>query len=1197
MADVKLLESQRLTDNSDGGGLMTSVEVIDGQVNNLFPDISRIDRTNGRVNLRKVFAKAHNADDDIFLGMHVIVAAPPLDDRVSGIAFSPGSWTDERSDAQDYIEGYLAEGPRSRMFVYDDQLSGQRSFIVTQRPDLPLPEVGEVYVLDDTTNGNRQFVRVTSIEHEVQVFTDTTGDFDLRVITLGISQPLQHTFNGGQPTRFSDPPSPTGVRFTTVADRARYYSVQPFAEDAEAGDLVIKLGSIFGQLVPSTQAEAPVVNADAGGGAQSMVAAAVAGFAQTYSISTTGTTTVTYLGFPITPGSLSIERDGGGWAREDDKVGNILDPGGRIVGAVEYETGKLSLFDLDGFPHTWGASSITFTSTPAAAVQKAVQTYQLPVNISTRGYVYIANVRPFPAPGTTTVSFMAFGKWYTLTDDGDGVLGGDAGVGVGTVNYATGAITVTLGALPDVDTSIMFAWSAVSELAIAVSDPDIQIPRVEHVLAEGNIAPGSLEITWTAGTLKTATDDGDGNITGDATGYVRYGSGQIAWRPTVLPDPSTVYQIEYEAGDTHQEIFTPSLSGATITVTVAEAPVEPKSILLQYQLANGPASITVQMIDNGAGQLIDAAGNVVPSSVVNYTTGEITFDPDYNLLGYYNVITYEQLDQQVLPEREEDPDVGFFLSAVRPTRWATGAATEGVWTFTNGQSVIVNYKEAGVADSPFSEEVEGPPVKVDFTPRTTNTILPGGLVFQFGGSLYVERAGSLYRAINHVTNAGLLAGTVDRTTGAATITSWVGGGAPSLTIRGLLTKLRELPLGAVTFRTPGAPVRPGSLSITAERASDGAIITATADVNGKIDTLAMHGSIDIRSGVVAVAFGRYVLDSSLTPDDKLEPWYDAANVDGDGYIWRPAEVNPGTVKFSAVIQTYLPLDPLILGLDPTRLPLDGRVPVFRAGNTVVIHDTQTFEMPDPLAADQVVALPRDALAAVELLDQDGELVDPELYTVDLEAGEVTMANPLDLSAYTEPLVARHRIEDMALATDVQINGLVTLAQPLTHDYTAENSLASSALVIGDAQARYGQMFEQQTWTNVWSDTLIGSVPPSGAQYNDSTYPLAVLNRDAITQRWRLQFTSSTAFNVIGETLGVIATGTTSADVAPLNPATGQPYFMLDKDGFGSGWASGNVIRFNTYGAGAPVWLARTILAGPPEVLDDGFKVQVRWDKD
>ena len=59
--DVKLFESQRLNDEEDGGGRATGTEVIDGNVNNLFQDISRIDRTIGDVALRKAYVGIYTA--------------------------------------------------------------------------------------------------------------------------------------------------------------------------------------------------------------------------------------------------------------------------------------------------------------------------------------------------------------------------------------------------------------------------------------------------------------------------------------------------------------------------------------------------------------------------------------------------------------------------------------------------------------------------------------------------------------------------------------------------------------------------------------------------------------------------------------------------------------------------------------------------------------------------------------------------------------------------------------------------------------------------------------------------------------------------------------------------------------------------------------------------------------------------------
>ncbi|MBN9454117.1 MAG: hypothetical protein J0I42_19440, partial [Bosea sp.] len=122
--------------------------------------------------------------------------------------------------------------------------------------------------------------------------------------------------------------------------------------------------------------------------------------------------------------------------------------------------------------------------------------------------------------------------------------------------------------------------------------------------------------------------------------------------------------------------------------------------------------------------------------------------------------------------------------------------------------------------------------------------------------------------------------------------------------------------------------------------------------------------------------------------------------------------------------------------------------------------------------------------------------------------------------------------------------------------------------------------DQAAWTGVWSDVLIGSAAPG--TFNDTDFPLVVANSDAITERWAIRFTNATAFEVIGETVGTIVTGSISADCAPVNPRTGRPYFTIPRAGWGSGWSTNNVVRFNTVGGLAPVWMVRTTLPGTPE---------------
>jgi len=164
----------------------------------------------------------------------------------------------------------------------------------------------------------------------------------------------------------------------------------------------------------------------------------------------------------------------------------------------------------------------------------------------------------------------------------------------------------------------------------------------------------------------------------------------------------------------------------------------------------------------------------------------------------------------------------------------------------------------------------------------------------------------------------------------------------------------------------------------------------------------------------------------------------------------------------------------------------------------------------------------------------------------------------------------------------------------SHDYPV-GSHVSSALVAGDLRAYVSNLFDQASWNGSFLDAIQGA--SATATYNDVLAPIVVTNAGAITERWAIQFTNATSFNVIGEHVGVIATGTTGSDIAPINPATGKPYFTLAAVGWGSGWATGNVLRFNTTGALFPVWVVRTIQQGPETVTNDAFTLLVRGDVD
>ncbi|MCY1529227.1 hypothetical protein D9M68_643610 [compost metagenome] len=187
---------------------------------------------------------------------------------------------------------------------------------------------------------------------------------------------------------------------------------------------------------------------------------------------------------------------------------------------------------------------------------------------------------------------------------------------------------------------------------------------------------------------------------------------------------------------------------------------------------------------------------------------------------------------------------------------------------------------------------------------------------------------------------------------------------------------------------------------------------------------------------------------------------------------------------------------------------------------------------------------------------------------------------------------------MTVCTEVQISGALGINSPCPWDLPSGQAYVSSAVVWGDLQARLFRWFTQKTWNSGapnWTDNPIGD--STTAQYNQLNYPPLVTNKGSIAGKWALVFTSASAFQVVEQQLGIVASGTTGADCAPINPANGAPYFTIKAAGWGAGWAAGNAVRFNTDACLGPLWICRTVLAGQGTVQDDTFQVQVRGDAD
>jgi hypothetical protein len=486
--DIKLVESAVMEDVPEGGGAPTDNVIVDGESNNIFPDISELDRAGGRVNLRKVHIHVQTPNRDTFMGANFIVAEPPDDPNVSITVFSTGETFDTREDAANFIEAYLVKGPVLPGYLLENHVAGQRSIQLFQRPGSPLPPVGRTLVLvanEDTPSEIVQYVRTTRVESVIGTYTELVGgslvDFQAEVVTCDISDALRENFPGSPPSRlFAVASGKTRVRDTTVADAGSYHGVVALASSGTIGDATVQVESVYTQLVPNARTEVSA---------------------------------------------------------------------------------------LDQRPAA--QRELTLAETPRlVTVGAAPHSKRIKIGQENRGFNFVDILRPFPAPNSVVVSFRALGSWYTMQDDGAGNL---TGTGVGTVNYDNGSIAVTFPSLPDVGSSIIYSWGEKSAYTNRSAAIGFRMPEVSWTVPHAPLDPGSVVVTWeSGGVLKTATDNGTGGFTGDATGSITYNSGFISLKPLAMIDAGGEFNTEYAYTSALTESFaglSPDAGGfATITL-------------------------------------------------------------------------------------------------------------------------------------------------------------------------------------------------------------------------------------------------------------------------------------------------------------------------------------------------------------------------------------------------------------------------------------------------------------------------------------------------------------------------------------------------------------------------------------------------------------------------------------------------------
>lgn len=1164
--DIKLLKSKVMADVPEGGGGPTGNVIEWGKSNQSFDDITEIDRAGGDVSIRQQFAAVQTGDTQQLMDANIIIDQPATDPNVS-VTIAACNFFAKRTEIATAIANYLIAGTEWNGLLLGNHVQGQGNVQIFHRVGTAAPPIGRTLVLvqdEGKPAEKRQFVRITRTDSVERTFTYMAGgtpvDYQAMVTTCELSSRLDFAFVGSEPNReFKRDANATMIRDTTVADAMQFYGASPMTAAYALGDTSrqVKVASIYTQLVPNSRTER--ANLDQRPAAMRSITLA------------TGPREVTV---PITP-----------------------------------------------------------------------HTYRFKVGQENRGYSWTTILRPFPSPGTLVISFMVLGSWYTCQDNGAGELVGDA---VGTINYANGSIAITLPALPDVGSAVLFQWGETTGF-VNRSSTLLQVRQPEYMLQlEHSPIPGTLQIEWeSAGVLKTATDT-VGVLAGDAAGEINYASGELLIKPvmTAWIDAQGEFSIRYQYATVITKNVTASPDAAGFATIALDSVPAAGSVMVQWVTArNVTASSGGSSTGASAGKasgkhmgaLASTGGNFVPtvrmygipngvsqqssysrSTVASSKTQELQYhtltDDAAGSFGSRGTINYagksltvKLIDLDSTTEGYQstyEGSIAFETATMNGGSTSNSAAQKGGESATVAVSeqvlaastVQVTYAESFASPLTAVQSWQPPAVSIDLCPYTSQYVVPGSVQFTWMGHTYQDVDGDLIRE-RTASNPGTVAGRMDYQAGIAYLADYLVTTTAALVLQSLWTTRKQWTAGNVFFRTPAAPVAVQGITLNLSDAQ-GNVLTLTPDLEGYFNTAQSRGRIDYQAGLTEIQFGAFVEAAALSDAERAEWWFDAADVGAvqAGKVWKPLPIDPTTLSFNSVTYVFLPLDADIIGMDPVRLPSDGRVPVYRNGYYVVMGHTAVLPAAT-LGAGQTIDCARTRLSRVWIVGADGKKIQTG-WSVDLDAGLLSIA---DVTGWDQPVRVHHRIEEMARVADVQINGTLTLTKTLSHHFPA-GSVVSSALYAGTIRSRVSHLFDQATIDAVsWSDALVGNQAP--AQYNDTAFPIEVTNAGALSERWLLKFTNTTTVEVIGEHVGNLGTFPIASDIAPVNPNTrtdthsGVPYFTVKAGGWGAGWAVGNGLRINTVGAMQPFACIRTVQPSEAVGTDYSFGLTVRGDVD
>ena len=1164
--DLLFYPSSLLTQDEEGGGDLVKTPLTDA-TSEVFDPTSSVQKVNGGFTARLVYPAVLTEGREKLLGSFCAISRVPDQENEDVLLFAGDYYGEKWKNAKNRIEAYSVPTIFSKYTLLGYATKVSKQIQCYCLPEEAEPVVGECYCF--VLRNNRQtleYFRVAAVSSEIRTFENGEDTFKKKVINITTTDILNNEWDGlDYPVRGKAQPT-TMIYETHISNASHYYGTAKITNDISKNDTKIKVDRIYGQLVPCTTTNtAHADNYPAANNFYIPLGRRLTNMQNNGDL---------YAPHGILPASY--------WQQGFYDNGNgqwIYIPNGFALD-IDYADGII--YKANNYKVEWSEAVLASN----AAYSTFINIDQ--TNQQTEWAIFL---NPYPARGSVHISWLSGGIWFDLSETGDRKLIDTYGNEKGQVSR-DGSVVFSCSDLPDAYSQIVIFWTP-EEFFKNFADGDLEatvsaesLNRSYILLSKDNeeraIVPNSITVI---DGNKQATDDGKGNLVGDFTGIVEYGSGCIQAQnltnanvritckryknPLQIKTISPILQGENFMFDCGNKIAKGSFSALLVVSGI-------KDVSQSINWSNTTSIPQYQNVQQmGRWQRVGSGFHRQMETVRKFTGYETQTNTGTNNYSW-------SANELQIMKLSDDGFGGLLLDGQKISGtidYLTGVVVSNLKT--TGLKVNLDHQLAAVGDAPLHTRhgrvlgtvnvsysydigiavasfVEGEATENDdFTISTgLNTFdLLGGKpkpcapifnswTFEINGKIYYENRGTIYQTYNVKTGLSDAVGEID---GAGFLTLNLDQPINQIKILSGVYVIGGLSSNFTCGRTVKAPVVPQSFNVRV--IVDGKLQTATADANGIISGDDLEGTIDYRTGFFMLSSG-----------DKI--------------------MRPETLKYNCSSYVYIPVNKNIIGLDTVRLRPDGKTPILRAGDTVLIYDRKIKDLGSAFTVGTVCDLGRTGLDRVAVRDAKGMRIPADYYDEDLNAGKITFNSSLNLTGFVMPLHAITSKEELNRIVKCDYSGAIELQNPVSRAFPANGDLyIASCLVVGDLESKITKTFSQVSWTNVWSNERIGN--ELLAKLNTVDYPITITNEGAITQRWLLQFTSKTQFNIIGEQIGLAGQSDILQDCAPLNPATQKPYFTIPKEAFtaangSSIWASGNCIRINTTATNTPLWIIKTV---------------------